>query len=138
MSTDEGDVVLDPFMGTGTTAVAAKRLGRHYIGIELDGDYVVIAEDNLAHTTERTTIGDSWVSLYLDQVATLRDADWNDIKQYFDIPNPIKLIDSVSIKYSNGKLKAIEEIQPARVAVTVYRDNHKSHEFAEISTESAR
>ena len=43
MSTDEGDVILDPFMGTGTTAVAAKRLGRDYIGIEIDSDYVQIA-----------------------------------------------------------------------------------------------
>lgn len=40
----QGDVVLDPFIGTGTTAVAAKQLGRNYIGIEIDSNYVKIAK----------------------------------------------------------------------------------------------
>lgn len=39
----EGDVVYDPFMGTGTTAVVAKRLGRRYIGSEILSHYVEIA-----------------------------------------------------------------------------------------------
>ncbi|MGD9868225.1 MAG: site-specific DNA-methyltransferase [Hyphomicrobiales bacterium] len=38
-----GDVVLDPFSGTGTTAAVAKRLGRHWIGIERDADYAQAA-----------------------------------------------------------------------------------------------
>jgi DNA modification methylase len=37
------DVVLDPFMGSGTTAIAALRTGRHYIGYELEPDYVELA-----------------------------------------------------------------------------------------------
>ena len=41
--TNEGDVVLDPFMGSGTTAIAAMRLGRHFIGLESNPDYVSIA-----------------------------------------------------------------------------------------------
>lgn len=43
----EGGIVLDPFMGAGTTAVAARMLGRNYIGYELNPDYVRIAEERL-------------------------------------------------------------------------------------------
>ena len=43
----EKDLILDPFMGTGTTAVMAKKLGRNYLGIELNPEYIKIAEDRL-------------------------------------------------------------------------------------------
>ncbi len=43
-----GDVVLDPFFGTGTTGAVAKRLRRHWIGIEREADYVALAEARLA------------------------------------------------------------------------------------------
>lgn len=49
-SSRPGDVVLDPFFGTGTTGVAAKRLGRHFIGIERDPEYVRLAWERLANT----------------------------------------------------------------------------------------
>ncbi|MEG6508770.1 site-specific DNA-methyltransferase [Methyloligella sp. 2.7D] len=44
----EGDVVLDPFSGSGTTAAAAKRLGRSFIGIERDEEYAKIARQRVA------------------------------------------------------------------------------------------
>jgi modification methylase len=47
-STKPGDVVLDPFFGTGTTGAVAKRLGRHWIGIERDPRYVQIAQQRIA------------------------------------------------------------------------------------------
>ncbi|ORE96558.1 DNA methylase N-4/N-6 domain-containing protein [Stappia sp. 22II-S9-Z10] len=47
-STKPGDVVLDPFFGTGTTGAVAKRLGRHYIGIEQDPTYAKIAKERIS------------------------------------------------------------------------------------------
>ncbi len=48
LSTEVGDVVLDPFLGVGTTAAVAKRLRRHYIGIELDPTYCQLARERIA------------------------------------------------------------------------------------------
>ena len=49
--TQPGDLVLDPFMGSGTTAIAATKLDRDYLGIELNPDYIEIAERRLAQVT---------------------------------------------------------------------------------------
>jgi adenine-specific DNA-methyltransferase len=45
--TNPGDVVLDPFAGTGTTAVACKQTGRHYIAIENNPEYAAITKERL-------------------------------------------------------------------------------------------
>ena len=50
MFTFAGDIVLDPFLGSGTTAVAAKMSGRRYIGYDLSNEYCSIAEERLALT----------------------------------------------------------------------------------------
>jgi site-specific DNA-methyltransferase (adenine-specific) len=47
-SSNKGDVVLDPFLGSGTTSVVAKKLGRKFLGIELDKQYACTAEKRLA------------------------------------------------------------------------------------------
>jgi len=45
--TDEGDVVLDPYLGSGTTAVAAKQLGRHWIGVDISPECCAIARERI-------------------------------------------------------------------------------------------
>lgn len=46
-SSNKGDVILDPFVGSGTTSVTAKKLGRNYIGIEREKEYAAICEKRL-------------------------------------------------------------------------------------------
>jgi DNA modification methylase len=47
-STDAGDLVIDPFLGSGTTAAAAKKLKRKWLGIEKDSNYLKIAKKRLS------------------------------------------------------------------------------------------
>lgn len=57
LSSDPGDLVLDPFMGSGTTALAAERLKRRWLGIEVSPTYVEYAEDRLSRETSMLTLG---------------------------------------------------------------------------------
>ncbi len=47
-SSKPGDVILDPFFGTGTTGAVARRLGRHFVGIEREDDYIAAATRRIA------------------------------------------------------------------------------------------
>lgn len=52
-------LVLDPFLGTGTTALVAEKHGRDWLGIELNATYAAIAEDRLSQQRQRTRQADS-------------------------------------------------------------------------------
>ena len=54
VSSNEGDLVLDPFAGSGTTIAVAKRLRRRFLGIELSEDYADGIRDRLAGVTPET------------------------------------------------------------------------------------
>lgn len=52
-STREGDLVLDPFCGSGTTGVACKLLGRKFIGIDNDSDFIALAKERIIRADEQ-------------------------------------------------------------------------------------
>jgi site-specific DNA-methyltransferase (adenine-specific) len=62
-SSRRGDVVLDPFLGSGTTSVVARKLGRHYIGVETETEYSLLAERRL-----ELAKSDSYIQGYSDGV----------------------------------------------------------------------
>ncbi len=62
-STKRGDVVFDPFLGSGTTSVVAKKLGRKFIGVEMDKYYACLAEKRLSKAD-----GNSAIQGYTDGV----------------------------------------------------------------------
>ena len=56
LSTNEGDIVLDALCGVGTTPVIAAKLGRRYVGIDIDADYVAITEEKLRSVREKGSV----------------------------------------------------------------------------------
>ena len=124
MSTDEGDTVLDPFLGTGTTAIAAKRLGRHYVGFELDEVYATIAHDKVEQQVSDSRVGDVWVSVYLDEIITLRDQDWEMLQPKFHSPESPQAID-----YTRIVLKS--KIPPTPTVIQQETDREVQLRFAE-------
>ena len=74
MTTDEQDIVFDPFTGSGSAAVAAQQLGRRYIGSDIDKQYCQAARKAMRGAKE-VTMGGAYVSIYLNRVFSVRDVD---------------------------------------------------------------
>src|SRR3546814_19055581 len=55
-ATRPGEIVLDPFFGSGTTGAVARKLGRHYIGLERDADYIAVAKKRIAQVQPITDL----------------------------------------------------------------------------------
>ena len=58
---EEGDIILDPFMGSGTTAMVSKSLGRHYIGCELHREYGELIDNRISEYTKIYTTKDKQI-----------------------------------------------------------------------------
>lgn len=93
MSADKGDLVLDPMVGVGTTAIAAKKLGMHYIGIEMDYGYSQIAIDKISSTKE-TKINDAYVSIFMNKIISVRNADW---------PKVVEMTEHITLRVDKNK-----------------------------------
>ena len=107
ISTDEGDCVLDPFCGSGTTLVSAKLLGRKYIGIDINADAIAISKKRLEKPYKTTSVllqigENAYKTKTEEELAILRQFDCEIVqrnkgidaflkKHYFGSPVAIKI-----------------------------------------------
>ena len=75
--TNPGDVVLDPFFGTGTTGAVARRLGRHWIGIEREKRYVKVARERIDSTLALDESAMRTMASRRSAAARCRSARWS-------------------------------------------------------------
>jgi len=101
MSTDEGDLILDPFVGTGTTGVAAKKLGRRFVGIDIDEKYIEISRKKISMASPVKMKG-VYVSKYLGKIITIRDDDYGKLSDLLslseDSQNQLEIMDFKEVK----------------------------------------
>lgn len=115
ISTDEGDIVLDPFCGSGTTLVAAKLLGRRYVGIDVNPSAIDLCKDRLdaPAKTESTLLkigSQAYLTKSEKELAVLQQFDC-------DIVQRNRGIDAILKKYYLGAPVAIK-IQKSDETVT--------------------
>lgn len=79
LCTQEGDTILDCFMGSGSTAVAAKQLGRNYLGFELSDSQIEIAEERIKKA-QTSKFKDAWVSKQDEIILSIQSRDYEKIK----------------------------------------------------------
>lgn len=115
ISTDEGDIVLDPFCGSGTTLVAAKLLGRRYLGIDINPSAIDLCKNRLdAPTKTESTLLKIGSQAYL----TKSEKELAVLQQFeCDIVQRNRGIDAILKKYYLGAPIAIK-IQKSNETVT--------------------
>ncbi len=78
MSTDEHDIVFDPFCGGGSAAVATKQMGRKYIGAEIDRDYADISNEKYSQASRVVGANGEYLSVHLGKVISMRNVDYEE------------------------------------------------------------
>ncbi len=112
-SSNPGEIVLDPFVGSGTTAVAAKRLGRKFIGIDLSEHYAEHTRQRLAKVKSELRVkpkGDTWPQFHTDMLLQL----YRETKVNLDnlLKNDVALkVIAASLKERTGHLYTPEQIR---------------------------
>ncbi len=79
-SSNEGQVVFDPFLGSGTTSVVAKKLARHYVGVEIDKEYCCLAERRLDLANADRTIQGYTDSVFWERNTLARQISGKDAR----------------------------------------------------------
>jgi len=130
MTTDEGDVVLDPFSGTGTTLIASKRLGRRYVGFDIDPKYVEIATAKLSKERPLQKLGGAYISTFARRPVTIRDVDWSEVSQFFDFPDQPKMIDRKEAVLEGNLTSSAKSNQE----ILDFRDELAKHSQRDIPT----
>ena len=118
--TEEGDLVLDPFCGSGTTCVASKRLNRNYIGIDKSLDAVELSNERLANPikTESNLLKngrDSYVNADISALNFLQGVKFNPVQRN-------KGIDAI----------LVEQFDNAPILVRVQKDNEPLDQAASL------
>lgn len=82
------------------------------IGFEKDKEYCEIADNKIRAEKFISKIGDCYVSFHLNEIITLRECDWENLKDYFEIPQNIKEIDikKIKLKIKNNIIAQEQEI----------------------------
>ena len=120
-SSNPGDVVLDPFVGSGTTAVAAKRLGRAYVGIDLSKDYVTHTRKRVAGTVDEGAAQPQdgvWPPLHVDFLLQLYRETGVTVGNL--VPNEVAMkVIAASLSQRAGVVYEVEAVREklARLAV---------------------
>jgi len=75
LSTEENDVIYDPFCGGGSVAIAAKQMGRNYIGSDIDEAYCKVANERYQAAQKVKDVDGSYVSVHLGKVVSIQARD---------------------------------------------------------------
>lgn len=151
IATDEGDIVLDPFCGSGTTLVAAKMKGRNYIGIDVSLEAIELTKSRLETPvkTESALLSKGRASYInadekslailsgLDVLPVHRNSGIDAIlkRNYLSKPVPIRVQrEQESISEAAAKLASAAKKKGAIVAFLVA--THKAHELIELDIEN--